>query len=171
MGYRNGKLKPMYDHDKRFLFWENDTKDTFNKESALSVYRYFDLSCYWHESMRGYHFYSLEPIPIDIWKYAIKMLRPLNLDYPPITLRLKPNKYVGENKLFKIGGIEFYGNHDIGMDLAQFKFWLEHGMIGLISKKYYVITYPMDNNDVTHDLTLKEREHEFEKQIEDSEIE
>lgn len=167
----NDKGKPTVKPNLRYLFWEIDSQDKQLLKEVLLVYEYYELDVYVHESMRGYHFISLEELPTKTWGKAVTDLRPTNDMYPPITLRIKPNKYKRELIAFRRGFI-----HNNVIDgrtndkIRELKLWIESQFIGLINKHYYLVTYPMDNNDIDNKLTLKQREREFLQQIEDSPI-
>lgn len=163
---KNGKIKPKVKDNLRYLFWEIDHQDTQLVQEVLLVYRYYECPVYYHKSMRGYHFISLKELETKTWSKAIMDLRPTNEMYPPITLRIKANKYKNELLQFRIGDIE-----NSNLELATLKLWIERQSMGLINKYYYVVTYPMDNNDIDNKLNLEQREKEFLKQIEDSEVE
>lgn len=165
----NGKPKVMKGF--RYLFWEIDNQDLQLLQEVLLVYRHYGLSVYYHKSMRGYHFFSLKPMEIGLWSKAVTDLRPTNEMYPPITLRIKPNKYVNELKAFRDGFIHAYYANIYLEKLAQLRLWIERQNIGLINKYYYVVSYHMDNNDIDHKLTLKEREQEFLDQIREDKYE
>jgi len=163
---KNGKIKPKVKDGLRYLFWEIDNQDVQLLQEVLLIYRYFECPVYYHRSMRGYHFLSLKELTIKAWSKAIIDLRPTNDMYPPITLRIKANKYKNELNQFRLGDI--IGNEDNDLKLTKLKRWIDIQAIGLINMYYYVVTYPMDNNDIDNKLNLEQREKEFLKQIEDS---
>lgn len=164
----NDKGKPTVKPNLRYLFWEIDNQDTQLLQEVLLVYKYYKCPVYYHKSMRGYHFISLKELTTKIWGKAVTDLRPTNDMYPPITLRIKANKYKNELQQFRIGDIINSDDKFTMPQLQTLKTWLESQFIGLINKYYYVVTYPMDNNDIDKKLTLKQREKEFLQQIENS---
>lgn len=136
----NGRLVPKGDPTRRYLFFELDIKDKQTFDYVISVYQSNGLSVYWRESGKGYHFISLDPLPVDKWKLLVSILRPYNLNYPPITIRIKPNKYVNEAELWK--NYDVYGNDS---NLKLFATWVRQQRLGLIAKYYFVVRYPFDD--------------------------
>lgn len=140
MIYRNYRtLKPKLNSDWKYLFWEIDNQDIQTLNYVLQVYATNNLPVYYHKSMRGYHFFSLKPITNDLWKSIIPKLRPTNLDYPPVTLRLKANKYVGELEIFREGNMQLFAPHS---DTIAFKNLLEQQNIDKLRENYLVVFYP-----------------------------
>lgn len=137
------QLRPKIETDWRYLFWEIDTKDKDVLDIVLKVYNDLDLPIYVHESMRGYHFLSVKPIMNDVFLDAISKLRPTNLDYPPLTLRIKPNKYVGElnyyNKSFIISRVYH-------SDTEQLKKLMLTQQLEKIAHNYYTVWYRLDGS-------------------------
>lgn len=106
MIFRNFRtLRPKLISDWRYLFWEIDTQKQEVLEKVLAVYSRHNLPIYVHKSMRGYHFICLKPILFSDFEKAVNVLRSTNDSYPPICLRINPNKYIGEYLIFKEGFI------------------------------------------------------------------
>lgn len=144
--WRNWKtLRPKFETQWRYLFWEIDTTYEPVFEFVKSTYEQLDLPVIIHRTMNGYHFISIKPILEPIWKTTIERLRPTNKEYPPITLRIKPNKYVGEmieyNKMFVIST----SYHKDTQELAK---WIKCQDIERIIRDYYVVWYKFNGQTV-----------------------
>lgn len=128
----------------RYLFFELDSKDPQMLETVLNVYRANKIPVYYHETMRGYHFLSVKPIPEATYHFLLASLKPLNMACPHVTLRIKPNKWVGEREIFKRGNTwESPELEDIphNQRVRQLARWIELQHIGLIKKYYFVVHY------------------------------
>lgn len=137
--WRNFKsIRPHIDTQYRYLFWEIDTRDMDVFAEVIAVYRKLQLPIVFHPSMRGFHFMSVKPLDKQVWKDAIKELRFTNLEYPPLTLRIKPNKYLGEVTEFNQARVISTSYHADSTELAK---WIHTQQIAKISHKYYVVWY------------------------------
>jgi hypothetical protein len=140
--WRNFKLlRPKFDSDHRYPFWEIDTKDFEVVEQVLSHYQFLRLPVYVHESMMGYHFVCIKPILKEKYSWFIRQVRHTNLKYPPITLRIKPNKYVMEENTFFKGNIIYDTNHS---DTERLKHWIETQNFIKIGENYMLVWYQFD---------------------------
>lgn len=166
MIFRNFRtLRPKLDTKWRYLFWEIDTVYSNILHKVLDLYYDLGLPVYYHRSMKGYHFLSVKPITTDMFENAIQLLRPTNEKYPPITLRINPNKYVDEEKIFYDGGIQYHTKHSDTIALKRMiekKDWIK------IGQQYQIVWYKADNNDIDNKMTIEERTALHLKQIEDS---
>lgn len=128
----------------RYLFFELDNKDPQQIDTVLAVYKMNNIPVYYHETMRGYHFMSVKPIREELYHKLLSQIKPLNVLCPHVTLRIKPNKWVGEREVFKSGHvwesphIEDIPFNEATRELAR---WMEFQHIGLIKKKYFVVHY------------------------------
>lgn len=139
--WRNYKsLHPKFASSWRYLFWEIDDTDNDTLTSVLEVYKYLKLPVYVHRSMRGYHFLSVKPIEESLWKFATDRLRNTNEKYPPITLRINPNKYIDEDKIFYEGFV--MGNEH--SDTKQLRNWIISKDFNKIGEKYQLVYYHID---------------------------
>ena len=140
--YKNFRThRPKLLSNWRYLFWEIDNQDMNNVKSVLEVYSSLHLPVYVHKTLRGYHFLSVKPIQEHIWNNAIKNLRYSNETYPPITLRINPNKYIGESDVFYEGFIQSEVYHYDTMrlrDLIRMKKWER------IQESYILVWYNID---------------------------
>lgn len=157
MIFRNySTLRPKLITEWRYLFWEIDSRENALMENVLEIYRMLRLPVYIHKTMRGYHFLSVKPIKESIFKWAITHLRALgtleqispalqiyysNDKYPPITLRIKPNKYVNEEIIFKDGWIMSDVEHS---DTKQLRDWINYQNLDKIAQYYQLVWYPID---------------------------
>lgn len=143
--YHNNKLslRPKFISQYRYLFYELDTTEQEIVDNVLAVYTNLNLPVYAHRTMRGYHFLSVYPIPIEDWKIALTGIRDYNPAYPPITLRIKPNKYIGEDALYKEGFILSKYYHS---DTQQLRNYMCNQNIAEIEKRYFVVYYKLDGS-------------------------
>lgn len=142
MIWRNFKTyRPHFKSDYRYLFWEIDNKEESELDKVLAIYNYLLLPVYVHETMRGYHFISIKPVRKDVWQYAISKLRETNLSYPPITLRILPNKYEGESEVWNKSFIISRKHHADTQELHQL---MQSQNITKLGEKYVVVQYPID---------------------------
>lgn len=140
--YRNWRLlRPKLYSSWRYLFWEIDTQDNDMMERVLDVYQFYNLPVYVHKTMRGYHFLSVKPIPLDIFAQAIKQLRDTNPAYPPITLRIKHNKYIGEDKVFNEG---FIVSEKFHSDTKALRDMIVSQNFDKIAQYYMIVWYEID---------------------------
>lgn len=145
--YHNFKsLRPRFQSDFRYFFWEIDTKDDDVLMQVLKVYFLYKLPVYVHESMRGYHFISVKPIHKDLWKRLVEDVRSSNAMYPPITLRIKPNKYINESATFCNGWIQSEVEHSDTTKLYQY---MQAQRIDMLERNYFIVYYPIDKREVT----------------------
>lgn len=142
MIWRNYKTyRPKLITNWRYLFWEIDTLDKNTLDTVIQVYSRLNLPVYVKRSMRGYHFISVKPILDSIWQTAIETLRPTNLDYPPITIRVNPNKYVGEESIWFDGFIISSAYH---ADTNEIRRLINENNYTKIQEKYYLVWYNID---------------------------
>ena len=137
--FRN--LHPKLNSNWRLPFWEIDTKDAEILELVLNMYRFMKLPVYVHETTMGYHFLCVKPIPKEKYSWMIKELRHTNKKYPPITLRIKPNKYIGEENVFFKGNIISDVNHT---DTERLKTWIEKQDFVKIGQQYQIVWYSFE---------------------------
>ena len=140
---------PVGEPQSRFLFFEIDTKDSDIFTIVANSYHNAGLDVYWHETGKGYHYYSLNVIDKYTHWQLVRELKPLNMLCPLTTLRIKANRYVDEIGIWKHGNILLsdYATNDIYTQvarakLAELKLWIEHQSIGLIKKHYSTVKYP-----------------------------
>ena len=137
-----GKEKYEVVPNMRYPFFELDNYGYFLK--VMSAYEDLKLPVYAHKTMRGYHFISLVALQKECYAQWIKPLMKYNPKCPMVTLRIKPNKWVDEQKVFQTGTIIPNGAGDMAIsELEKVKMWIEHQFIGLLKMNYYVVKYRM----------------------------
>lgn len=167
--WRNFKsLKPKLKSAWRYLLWEIDTQNTKAVEEVIAMYNYLKLPVYVHKTMRGFHFLSVKPIQEDSWHYAIDILRKTNPDYPPTTLRIQANKYVGELDVFKDGYILDITNESKHYDTYKLREWIENFNLVQLQQNYVIVFYPFPDQSKLESMSLSERANFQLKQIEES---
>lgn len=140
--WRNFKsLHPKFITEYRYLFWEIDSQDTLLITEVMDMYKFLNLPVYVHKTMRGYHFISVKPIKDILWQEAVRALRKTNISYPPITLRINPNKYINEEKVFYDG---FLYMPKIHKDTEQIRNYILGKKFDLIGQKYQLVYYHID---------------------------
>jgi len=143
--WRNFKtFRPRFISDYKYLYWEVDTHDNTIFETVIDVYRFLQLPVYIHKTMQGFHFICVKPIEKERWQFAIQQLRHTNDKYPPITLRIKPNKYVNEEKIFNDGFIMSEKYH---ADTKQLRDWIVSQNFNKIGEYYQLVWYDMTQNN------------------------
>lgn len=135
-------LHPKIDSDYRYLFWEIDTKEDSILQQVLKIYDFLNLPVYIHETVMGYHFLSVKPILKEKFAWAIRELRHTNEKYPPFTLRIKPNKYVGEENIFFNGWIIAKAFHS---DTSRLKDMIERQDFNKIRQYYQIVWYRFES--------------------------
>lgn len=122
----------------RYLFFELDSLDSDQFNFVLDVYKKYQLPVYYHRSMRGWHFLCVKPVKEDIWQTALTEIKPLNMACPHITLRIKPNKWIGEMQVFRVGNIWMPALHS---DTERLKNWMELQDYYHLKKQYMIVNY------------------------------
>jgi len=140
--WRNYKsLHPKFTSNWRYLFWEIDNTAEQTLTEVLDVYRILKLPVYAHRSMRGWHFLSIKPIEESVWKYATTLIRKTNEKYPPITLRINPNKYENESIIFAEGFCIEPSKHS---DTRQLRDLILAKKFTTLGEKYQLVYYHID---------------------------
>lgn len=124
--------------DFSYLFFELDSLASEQFNIVLNTYKKYQLPVYYHRSMRGWHFLSVKPIKKELWQNALEEIKYLNLACPHITLRIRPNKWVGEMQVFRVGNIWMPALHS---DTERLKNWMELQDFYHLRKQYLVVNY------------------------------
>lgn len=143
-------LHPKFESQYRYMFWEIDytSKELLNE--VMSIFVTNGIPVYVHRTMRGYHFLSVVPINVNQFNSFAKMLRPTNSKYPPITLRINPNKYRGEAEVFRDHFFYFPKEH---YDTRKLHEMIQaHDYIKL-GEQYQLVWYPIDKKLTKEDYT------------------
>lgn len=146
---KEGKLVPKTDVSKRFLFFELDDDDAFKMYNphtpfvdafnhVKDTYVNANLPVWIHKTMRGFHFFSLEPLEKDRYYLLMKQIKHLNPKCPMVTIRIKPNKWIGERKIWSQGSIIA---KDFNKPLADLREWMQREYYDKIKANYRVVTY------------------------------
>lgn len=146
MVFRNYRsYKPKLHSQWKYLLWENDDYNIHNLNYVIKIYEKLDLPLYYHRTGNGYHFFSVKPIPKTDWQMVIPLLRDLNKKYPPVTLRIKANKYHGELEYFKDGKIIYNAIHS---DTNVLKQCIDNQDITKLSQYYWIVYYKFKNKEI-----------------------
>ena len=140
--FRNFRtLRPKLISDYRYLFWEIDSLENKDFQKVINVYRKLKLPIIVKRSMRGYHFMSIKPILASVFEQAVLELRNTNLTYPPICIRINPNKWIGENYIAREIYIlsEYY--HADSTKLLEL---IRHENYTEIQERYQLVWYNID---------------------------
>lgn len=142
--WRNFKLlRPKFDSEYRYPFWEIDTKDESIRDNIIGAYTSRDLPVFVQESQNGYHFISLKPILKCTWEIFVNELRFTNPNWPPVTIRIKPNKYVGEINIYRNNWIISRVFH---RDTADFKKLVDTQQLEKLQHNYIIVWYRLDGS-------------------------
>lgn len=100
--------RPYYALNKkeRYLWFESDSLDI---EYHTSLLRYFEsagIDVFWHRTMKGYHYITLHSLTRVVYELLIQTLKQkFNNGTFYYSLRIVPNKWVGEKDVWKIGEV------------------------------------------------------------------
>lgn len=139
---QKGRMKYQTIPNMRYPYFELDSSRGL--VTVLQSYRERKIPVYVHQTMRGYHFLSTVSMTTNDYLEWIKPLMHLNPKCPMVTLRIKPNKWVGETDLW-----QRYDIHDNNCDKEQLNRLIElqqmvtKQYIGLLQNKYYLVRYRM----------------------------
>lgn len=126
----------------RYPYFELDSEK--GMDIVLKSYKTLRIPVYVHRTMRGYHFLSTVSMSADEHLIWIKPLMHLNPKCPMVTLRIKPNKWVGESEVFNQFDIhENHANTDQISRLIELQQMITKQYIGLLQNKYYLLRYRM----------------------------
>ncbi len=95
------KISPEKGKEFPYTFFEIDTTDQKIHEFVLEQYKKFNLDVISHRIGKGYHYFGAM-IDIDTWRKWYKDLKPLNPDFPTLTLRVtrKSGREVWERPVY-----------------------------------------------------------------------
>lgn len=133
-------LRPKLNSNWRYLFWEIDNQDEELLYEVLEIYRFMKLPVYVHKTMRGYHFLSVKPIQDNVFQWCISNIRRTNIKYPPLTLRIKPNKYPNEKEIWNEGFIISDTYH---ADTKYLRDWIVNQDYIKLQEHYQIVWYPL----------------------------
>lgn len=131
----------------RFFFFELDEFDTVKMEIVLDVYRELKIPVYCHRTMRGYHFFSLHPIPRELHQKYMLKIKHLNPLCPHVTLRVKANKWENELDVFKNGFLllpDGYTNGAVIRDMQDLRRFINTQNMYAIEQRWKLVHYRID---------------------------
>lgn len=98
--------KPYYalDKSKRYLWFEQDTTNREFHLKVLAFYKGLGIDVFWHETMKGFHYVTLALISRAEHEFLVNRLKvEFNNGSFYYSLRIVPNKWVDENKVWYHG--------------------------------------------------------------------
>jgi hypothetical protein len=137
-------LHPKFDTKWKYLLWELDELNNEYFEEIVGYYGYLELPLYVHRTMRGWHFISIKPITNEVWRDTCNALQYTNPDFPRITLRIKPNKYINEERIFNQGYCIMEKYH---YDTNHLRNLIISGNYEVLGQKYQLVYYPFDGKE------------------------
>lgn len=170
MIFRNFRtLRPKLNSIWRYLFWEIDNQNEELLYEVLEIYRFMKLPVYVHKTMRGYHFLSVKPICESVFNWCISNIRTTNPKYPPLTLRIKPNKYPNEDKVWNEGFIIADTYH---ADTKYLRDWIVNQDYVKLQEHYQLVWYKLsktqeelDNMTLEQRLIYEQEQIDFEREL------
>jgi len=101
---------PVLNKKQRYLWFELDTHDRVKHQQVLAFLEAMHLAVYWHETGKGYHYITVEPLTKDDYEFRMNYLKTVfdNMTFS-YSLRIVPNKWKYEDEMWYNGGIEFNG--------------------------------------------------------------
>lgn len=84
----------------RYPMFETDDKTKEHFDIMLEHYKVWNIPVYYHESMRGWHWLSVKPMHQSSYETFINEIKYINPDCPLTTIRIKPNKWIDEDKIW-----------------------------------------------------------------------
>lgn len=81
------KISPQKGKEYPYTFFELDTTDPVQHEFVLNQYKKFGIDVISQRIGKGYHYFG-NTINIENWRKWYKDLKPLNPDFPTLTLRV-----------------------------------------------------------------------------------
>ena len=133
----------------RYVFFELDELNDKLVSFVLSVYQDYRLPVYYHRTMRGWHFFCVKPVDEPTYHEIMNKLKPLNMACPHVTMRIRPNKWVGEPEVFKIGNVVMPAKHS---DTERFAKTIQEQTYArrmqafgkgkyILDNKYFIVNY------------------------------
>ena len=137
----------------RYTFFEIDTADKETHEFVMQTYATYKINVIVHRLNHGYHYFG-DRVPIQTWREWYELLKPLNKDYPPLTLRVtrkrdnelwcKP-EYVQNNDQDKANWVKavlYFLNRELRFENTS-TLWNSVKRCGL-EKYFKVVVYPVE---------------------------
>ena len=89
------------DRNKRVCFFEIDSFNALELFEVMGQYYSFGLDVLIHRTGKGFHFLSPTLVALKEWKDFHEPLKHINSECPMTCLRIEPNKWKGEDILWK----------------------------------------------------------------------
>ena len=121
-----------------YLFFELDDECHDNLVKVLQTYSKYELPVFYHRTMRGWHFFSVKPMDKAKWQQALTEIKYLNTACPHITLRIIPNKWIGEKEIWQTANISMQTIH---RDTIAFKEAVLTQNFEYLRRKYLMVHY------------------------------
>lgn len=135
---------PKFNNQLRYTFFEQDNKDKYVAFDIVQCYNRHALSCYMHDTGKGFHYFNVLPLPK---KEHAMIMRELRMIYdsrcPYNTLRVKANKWVNEVNTFRKGLIFTCDSDDRTKELELLKRWIENQNMRFIKEVFETVEYPL----------------------------
>lgn len=81
------RINPMTGKDFPYTFFELDTTDPIQHQTVLNQYEKFNIDLVYQRVGKGYHYFG-GMVDVQVWREWYKDLKPLNPDFPTLTLRI-----------------------------------------------------------------------------------
>lgn len=135
---------PSNNNQLRYTFFEMDNKNPQVAFDIVQCYNRYGLSCYMHDTGKGFHFLNVLSLPKKEHAMIMRELRTIYESRCPYnTLRVKANKWHNEIELFKKGVIFDCSLDDETKLLYMLKRWIELQKMAYISAVFPTVEYPI----------------------------
>lgn len=127
----------------RFFLFEWD-KEHFNENLANDMQQIvndIDVPCWAHATGNGIHLLSLVPILKEKWKEVHTRYKHVNPTCPMTTLRMMPNKYVGEEIVWFASSYTVVPRSDNTVEVMQLTQMETLGIITDIAQSHQLVKY------------------------------
>lgn len=145
----NERFEPKAQNYYRYVFFELDTLMEDIVDCVIQVFKDYRLPLYYHRTMRGWHFFCVKPVNEELYHEIMNRLKPFNMDCPHVTMRIRPNKWIGEPEIFRIHNVEMSALHSDTLKFADMitdqTYWKFATKIGagkwIVDRKYLLVNY------------------------------
>ena len=146
--YTTGLVCTFKDNDLRVFFFEVDHKDKDRFLEINEFYRANNLDFVVHKTgSGGFHWLSPTMITKEFWKELHKELKHINKECPMTTLRIEPNKHVGEENIWYNSAVERWNADSYASNNEQIWQLLNHiwgsELIGTGAGEHKQVKYPL----------------------------
>ncbi|MDE1767361.1 MAG: hypothetical protein KGI27_13975, partial [Thaumarchaeota archaeon] len=95
------------DRNKRLCFFEIDGYNASELFEVIGQYYKFELDVLVHRTGKGFHFLSPTLVDLKTWKEFHEPLKHINSECPMTCIRIEPNKWDNEGKMW-LEGLAYY---------------------------------------------------------------